>query len=879
MSIFLILFLLREWAFHAFPQLNTGAPLPGENPPERRAPEVPAVPIPPIRHLEVFTNPPRLIMPVRLTEQEQEIYFRERNRLRANGVLARQRINLMHANADAIGRRVLAQAQATDQNPLPLILTSQNDRLTDSERLELAYYQNSFTELDPDGRPTNKYMRYVGEKLRPEDLHPAVGRADLEMPQFMLERIESLKKAKEAALASSSKDHEPREPTDDLLDDSLTDLEQTWEGIGRRNSESSFGSLANQHPHDQESPPTSPRFPVTNPTPPLPRSPLNQSLTLDEAQRLIDSSDEEGSDTNDRVVRFAPGVDYAAAREEANQPAQDPPPPEEQEPDQDDLQPDEADDGEDLFGEDINGVAEFIGLRGDPLLLFQYAMMIYVLVAAGLWGFIGLPYLIGRFMLLLELSTMVSFPVIWFRYLLGVVRLVTDPLTHFLLHSVVSRFVDVTGGDSPSILDVACEHLAAGALRMVALVDHLASASPPPAIGPQYSWVWASYDWLDALRLTVATSDSVGHRVMTVGFGYFLVSIAYVCCINFGEITNPELVSIRRIIYVMTKIAVFILLEILVFPFLCGLLLDYVTLPLFAGATVASRARVFGYAPLAMIFLHWASGTAFFFLFSVFMTHCRRASRRGLLWFIRDPNEANPQPVREMISRSVKDQIYRLSISALVYALIVFGGVGVVVYSGLLLPGNVLPLRLSSSRPYHEVSFDLVILELLIPALVAHFQPQQALKAQFLRVWCAIAAFYRLTNFITGQRVMAEEYSALPRSWRACLRIHRPLTCPDFLFLSDGTYRRTPNSDTVTIVPGRRMVVLCHRDGRPVDPLDVPADSPIYSNNNVCIVYAPPNFSLRIAAFIVTVSLVCDAVGWFALYVPRRLPIFAGLTS
>ncbi|KAJ9068248.1 hypothetical protein DSO57_1030542 [Entomophthora muscae] len=871
-SIFLILFLLREWAFHAFPQLNTGAPLPGENPPERRAPEAPAVPIPPIRNMDLYTNPPRFIIPVRLTDQEQEEYYRERNhRRRAHGILDRHRDNNMAA--DAVGRQVLALARASNQTPMPLILTSQNARLTDSERLELAYYQNSLSEHDAESRPAGSYSRYVGEKLRPEDLHPAVGRADLEMPQFMLDRIENMKRAKNAGIASSSRDH----PENHFHDDDLGTLqfdepEEQYEKILldrkqrtviQRDSSSSSDEIDPDDLHDEsdsEQPFYTTRFPITGPTPPLPRSP-NQDVIMGLEEAANDA------DANDRAVRFAPNLDFAADREEGQQ-APIPPP---VGPDRADPPPEIAEEAEELFGDEINGVAEFIGLRGDPLLLFQYAMMIYVLVAAGLWGFIGLPYLIGRFMLLLELSTMISFPAIWFRYLLGVVRLITDPLTHFFLHSVVGHFLDVNGGNSPSILDVACEYLNIGATKMVAFVDHLASSSPPPAIGPHYSWVWAMYNWLDALRLVVATSDSVGHRVITVGFGYFLVSIAYFCCINFGEITNPELLSIRRIIYVMTKIAVFILLEIMVFPFLCGLLLDYVTLPLFGGATVASRARLFTFAPLGMTFLHWISGTAFFFLFSVFMTQCRRASRRGLLWFIRDPNEANPQPVREMISRSVKDQIYRLGVSAVVYALIIFGGVGLVVSSGKLLPGNVLPLRLSSSRPYHEVSFDLVILELLIPALVAHFQPQQLIKAQFLRTWSSIAAFYRLTNFITGHRVMAEEYSALPRSWRASLSIHRPLTCTDYLFLADGSYRRTPNSDTVTIVPGRRMVVHCHRDGRPIDPLDVPSDSPIYPNANVCIAYAPPNFALRIAAFILTVSLVCDIVGWFALYAPLVL--------
>jgi hypothetical protein len=57
------------------------------------------------------------------------------------------------------------------------------------------------------------------------------------------------------------------------------------------------------------------------------------------------------------------------------------------------------------------------------------------------------------------------------------------------------------------------------------------------------------------------------------------------------------------------QVALFIGLELLVFPTGCGVVLDIATLPLFESATLAGRIAFYDFAPLTAFFCHWLVGT------------------------------------------------------------------------------------------------------------------------------------------------------------------------------------------------------------------------------------------------------------------------------
>jgi len=57
------------------------------------------------------------------------------------------------------------------------------------------------------------------------------------------------------------------------------------------------------------------------------------------------------------------------------------------------------------------------------------------------------------------------------------------------------------------------------------------------------------------------------------------------------------------------QVVLFILIELMLFPFGCGVILDLSTLPLFPDASIWSRLEYCTNAPVAATFFHWMLGT------------------------------------------------------------------------------------------------------------------------------------------------------------------------------------------------------------------------------------------------------------------------------
>jgi E3 ubiquitin-protein ligase DOA10 len=79
--------------------------------------------------------------------------------------------------------------------------------------------------------------------------------------------------------------------------------------------------------------------------------------------------------------------------------------------------------------------------------------------------------------------------------------------------------------------------------------------------------------------------------------------------------------------------------------------------------------------------LHWFFGTGFLFGVAVFVALCREVVRPGVIWFIRDPNDPQFHPIREMIERPTLPLLQKIVHSAMMYAGLIIAAVGSVVYS------------------------------------------------------------------------------------------------------------------------------------------------------------------------------------------------------
>ena len=95
-------------------------------------------------------------------------------------------------------------------------------------------------------------------------------------------------------------------------------------------------------------------------------------------------------------------------------------------------------------------------------------------------------------------------------------------------------------------------------------------------------------------------------------------------------------------------------------------------------------------------------GTIFMFQFATYISVIRGTLRKGVFWFIRDPEDPRFQPLNEIIERPFFVHLKKLAFGVLVYTIIM--GVSVGAFVGLFLslnqlmnyaegPFKLLPLR------------------------------------------------------------------------------------------------------------------------------------------------------------------------------------------
>lgn len=129
---------------------------------------------------------------------------------------------------------------------------------------------------------------------------------------------------------------------------------------------------------------------------------------------------------------------------------------------------------------------------------------------------------------------------------------------------------------------------------------------------------------------------------------------------------------------VFLKVLFFIFLELVIFPTVCGVLLDISTLPLFTDSSIKSRFHFVLLNPYAGVFLHWFVGTGFIFQFSVFIALVREVVRPGVLYFIPDPNDSQFHPVQDMVDQPLLTLLRKLVRTAAIYFMLILVGMGVV---------------------------------------------------------------------------------------------------------------------------------------------------------------------------------------------------------
>lgn len=197
------------------------------------------------------------------------------------------------------------------------------------------------------------------------------------------------------------------------------------------------------------------------------------------------------------------------------------------------------------------------------------------------------------------------------------------------------------------------------------------------------------------------------------------------------------------------KVIVIIGIEMIVFPLYCGTMLDFALLPLFKGATLPSRLQFFSHAPLTALFIHWFLGTCYMFHFALFVSMCRKLMRKGVLYFIRDPDDPAFHPVRDVLERPVATQLGKIAFSAFVYGsllVICLGGV----ISGLNRVGDILPIQWGAKDNLMIIPGDVIFYNFMLPFILRKVDVSKRLSELFGWWFRACAAGLRLSDFFFG---------------------------------------------------------------------------------------------------------------------------------
>ncbi|PNP38124.1 hypothetical protein TGAMA5MH_09988 [Trichoderma gamsii] len=432
-------------------------------------------------------------------------------------------------------------------------------------------------------------------------------------------------------------------------------------------------------------------------------------------------------------------------------------------------------------------------------------------------------------------------------------------------------------------------------------VIDLSLAEEWPSLDPQLTY-WSSLDRFWAILAGYTTMFLIGALYLKKGSPFSRNAIVHAW--ETGVIESLQQAS------GIMKVILIISIEMLVFPLYCGLLLDAALLPLFENTTFTSRIIFTCRYPMTSIFVHWFVGTGYMFHFALFVSMCRKIMRPGVLYFIRDPDDPEFHPVRDVLERNLTTQLRKILFSAFVYGALVIVCLGGIVWGLAFAMPSALPIHYSSNEPVLEFPVDLLFYNFLMPLAVKFFKPSDALHTMYTWWFRRCARALRLTYFLFGERRVdeegvlhlpaetpagriphmgyllelshaenapAENAKIVPKTWRDTFEggdskpttrmssserkahRHKKAHLVDSHQLDkDGKFIRAPASDRIKIPKGQQVFLTVsernHRkDGR--------ADDDIYSSDQYLQVYIPPNFRTRIFTFILLIWLFASVTG------------------
>lgn len=208
-----------------------------------------------------------------------------------------------------------------------------------------------------------------------------------------------------------------------------------------------------------------------------------------------------------------------------------------------------------------------------------------------------------------------------------------------------------------------------------------------------------------------------------------------------------QFLAAMRHLMTMIKVAFLLVIELGVFPLMCGWWLDVCTIRMF-GKSMSERVQFFSVSPLASSLVHWVVGIVYMLQISIFVSLLRGVLRNGVLYFLRDPADPNYNPFRDLIDDPVHKHARRVLLSVAVYGSLIVMLVFLPVKLAMRMAPSIFPLDISVSDPFTEIPADMLLFQICIPFAIEHFKLRTTIKS-LLRYWfTAVGWALGLTDFL-----------------------------------------------------------------------------------------------------------------------------------
>ncbi|KAG6331572.1 hypothetical protein ID866_7515, partial [Astraeus odoratus] len=268
---------------------------------------------------------------------------------------------------------------------------------------------------------------------------------------------------------------------------------------------------------------------------------------------------------------------------------------------------------------------------------------------------------------------------------------------------------------------------------------------------------------------------------------------------------------------------------------------------------------------------------------------CRNIMRPGAMWFIKDPQDQNFHPIRDILDRPTLTQFRKLLVSAFMYSMVVACGVGSLAILLFIGSKSIFPIRWKTREPLSDVPIDLLFLQIVLPYTMRYLRPRRIIYKASGHVWRFLAARLRLTSYMFGERHQCQESTTRYRTWAAFFR-RSAKDMQEIVVERDGTFRRVPASDNIALPRDMRATAEVLENGEPAndsakDLINLQNNEAVKAKRDIrtdyIVVYFPPHFRARILSFIAAVWIIVAVVVAVCMALPIQIGrrFFALFTS